>query len=204
MSNKKLREAVIIVMEDEEKYVERNVNNVTTDTLFQSPVTVNAQKKDANMTYVPNTTPVAIGTIDQLVTDEVLGIQEILGLHQMALPKASITDAARSCARIFWTLKKASCKCRDGSTPRDVNFNEANSRLDTPSPSSNPNSIFPARTGIKEISNPRWSIIARWARNVEPLDSPINGFSAVNGQLMSLFSKVIGVETFLREMSRST
>ena len=38
-------------MEDEEKYAERNVNNVTTDTLFQSPVTINAQKKDANVTY---------------------------------------------------------------------------------------------------------------------------------------------------------
>ena len=38
-------------MEDEEKDAKRNVNNVTTDTLFQSPVTVNAQKKDANVTY---------------------------------------------------------------------------------------------------------------------------------------------------------
>ena len=32
MSNKNLREAVITVMEDEEKYPKRNVNNVTTDT----------------------------------------------------------------------------------------------------------------------------------------------------------------------------
>ena len=51
MSNKKLRESVIIVTEDEGKYTKRNVNNVNTDTLFQSPVTVNAQKKDANVTY---------------------------------------------------------------------------------------------------------------------------------------------------------
>ena len=51
MSNKNLRETVIRVMEDEEKYAERNVNNVTTDTFFQSPVTINAQNKDANMTY---------------------------------------------------------------------------------------------------------------------------------------------------------
>ena len=51
LSSKKPWEAVIRVMEDEEKYAERNVNNVTTDTLFQSPVTINAQKKDANVTY---------------------------------------------------------------------------------------------------------------------------------------------------------
>ena len=38
-------------MEEEEKYAKRNVNNVTTDTLFQSHVTINAQKKYANVTY---------------------------------------------------------------------------------------------------------------------------------------------------------
>ena len=51
LSSKKLQEAVIRVMEDEEKYAERNINNVTTDTSFQSPVTINAQKKYANVTY---------------------------------------------------------------------------------------------------------------------------------------------------------
>ena len=45
MSNEKLQEAVIRIMEDKERDAKRNVNNVTTDTLFQSPVTVNAQKK---------------------------------------------------------------------------------------------------------------------------------------------------------------
>ena len=50
MSNEKLQEEVIRVMKDEEKYAKRNVNNVTTDTLFQSPATINAQKKDTNMT----------------------------------------------------------------------------------------------------------------------------------------------------------
>ena len=38
-------------MEDEEKDAERNVNNVTTYTSFQSPVTINAQKKYANVAY---------------------------------------------------------------------------------------------------------------------------------------------------------
>ena len=37
-------------MEMEEKYAERNVNNVTMDTFFQYPVTINAEKKDTNAT----------------------------------------------------------------------------------------------------------------------------------------------------------
>ena len=37
LSSKKLRKAVIRVMEDEEKYAKHYVNNITTDTLFRSP-----------------------------------------------------------------------------------------------------------------------------------------------------------------------
>ena len=51
LSSKNLQEAVSRVMEEEEKYYERNANNITTDNFFQSPVTINAQKKDVNMTY---------------------------------------------------------------------------------------------------------------------------------------------------------
>ena len=51
LSSKNLQEAVRRVMEEEQKYAERNVNNVTTDTLFQSTVTINAQNTDANMIY---------------------------------------------------------------------------------------------------------------------------------------------------------
>ena len=43
LSRKNLHEAVSRVMED-------NVNNVTMDTFFQSPITINAQKKDAKVT----------------------------------------------------------------------------------------------------------------------------------------------------------
>ena len=211
MSNKKLRESVIRVVEDEEKYAKRNVNDVTTDTLFHSSTTVNTQKKDANVTYerriasgilaeiieefkgctiqstindsgycdsseqvdtiliseekvdarkwlrndsneqvdpiddsdkqvdaiidseklvdagsnpksdpssnpkvatytsnkkftqkllisrfVPKIIPVAIGPINQPVTDDVLGIQEMLGLRQTVLPKVIITDTVHS------------------------------------------------------------------------------------------------------------
>ena len=38
-------------MEEEEKYSERTVNNVSVDTLIRSPVAINAQKKDADVTY---------------------------------------------------------------------------------------------------------------------------------------------------------
>ena len=51
LSSKKLREAVIRVMKDEEKYAQRNVKNFTRDIFFQYPITINAQKEDANMTY---------------------------------------------------------------------------------------------------------------------------------------------------------
>ena len=51
LSSKKLQEAVSRIMKEEEKYSERTVNNVTTDTFFRSPATINAQKKDSNVTY---------------------------------------------------------------------------------------------------------------------------------------------------------
>ena len=53
LSSKKLQEAVSRVMtetEEEEKDAKRNVNNVTMDTFFQYPVTINTQRKDANVT----------------------------------------------------------------------------------------------------------------------------------------------------------
>ena len=52
LSSKKLQEAVSIVMaetEEEEKYAKRNVNNVTMDHLYQYPVTINIQRKYANV-----------------------------------------------------------------------------------------------------------------------------------------------------------
>ena len=113
-------------------------------------------------------------------------------------------DVARSCARIFRTSRKVSRTVRDGSTPRDVNSIEANVRLNLPIPRSNPNSIYPERTGTQEIISPRRSIIARRERNAEPLDAPINEFSAVYGHFTSLFSKLIGAETVPRESANIT
>ena len=46
LSSKKLKEAVRRVMDEEEEEMERNINNVTCDTSFMSPVTKSVQKKD--------------------------------------------------------------------------------------------------------------------------------------------------------------
>ena len=48
LSNKNLKEAVFRVMEEEEEEIERNINNITCDTSFEYPVTMNVQKKGAN------------------------------------------------------------------------------------------------------------------------------------------------------------
>ena len=41
LSSKKLKEAVLHVMDEEEEDIEHNINNVTCDTSFQSPFTKN-------------------------------------------------------------------------------------------------------------------------------------------------------------------
>ena len=48
LSSSNLKEAILHVMDEEEEDTERNINNVTRDTPFQSPVTNSVQKKDAS------------------------------------------------------------------------------------------------------------------------------------------------------------
>ena len=48
LSSKKLREAVLRVMDEGEEEMERNINNFTCDTSFQYPVTKTVQKKGAS------------------------------------------------------------------------------------------------------------------------------------------------------------
>ena len=138
----------------------------------------------------------AIGPINQIVTEDVTVIQYILGLCQMFLPKASVTDAAcsgaRSGAHIFRNPRKISRTGRDDSTSRDINTVVVTVRLNTPIPSSDITSISPVKTGTQEIISPRRSITAKKARKAEPLDLPINGFSAINEHSTPIFSKVIG------------
>ena len=43
LSSQKLKEAVLCVLDEEEDDIERNINNVTCDTAFQSPVTKNVK-----------------------------------------------------------------------------------------------------------------------------------------------------------------
>ena len=66
MSNENLQEAVIRVMKDEEIYAKRNFKNVITDTLFQSPVTVNAQNKYDNVTYDMK---IALGILAEIIKE---------------------------------------------------------------------------------------------------------------------------------------
>ena len=47
LSSKKLREAVGRFMNEEVEEMERNINNITCDTPFQSTVTKSVQEKDA-------------------------------------------------------------------------------------------------------------------------------------------------------------
>ena len=48
LSSKNLKEAVLHIMDEEEEEIELDINNITCDTPFLSPVTKNVQKKDAN------------------------------------------------------------------------------------------------------------------------------------------------------------
>ena len=49
LSSKKLKEAVLRVMEQQEEEIERNINNITCYTSFQSPAAINVHKKDKNL-----------------------------------------------------------------------------------------------------------------------------------------------------------
>ena len=51
-------------MEQEEEEIEPNINNITCDTSFQSPVTKNVQKKDENWSLERR---LATGILDEMV-----------------------------------------------------------------------------------------------------------------------------------------
>ena len=150
--------------------------------------------------FVSKIISVVIRPINPLVTANVVGIQDILSLHQTVFPKASITDAAHSCAHIFRTPGKVSRTGRDDSMPRDVSSDE-NSRLSSPISDSNPNSVFPARFGNQEVISPSHPSIAKRGSNANPFNAPIDGSLAVNGQYTSYFKGVIGLEAVSRAWS---
>ena len=126
------------------------------------------------------TIPFVIGPINPLVTADVVGVKDMLSLRQTVLPKANVTDGARSCARIFRTAGKANRTERDGTTPRDVNSAEKNSRLISQSPSFNSIYVSPVRFGDQEVISPSNPSITKRGRNVNPFDAPINGTLTIN------------------------
>ena len=129
-----------------------------------------------------------------------MSVQEIMSLRQTVLPKASVTDMARSCVRIFQTPGKAGRIDRNDSTPWGVKSNE-NSRLTSPSPGSNPNSVSPARFGNQEVISLNHPSIIKGGRKAEPLDAPIYGYLSVNGHSTSYFSGDICLEAVPGEVA---
>ena len=64
LSSKNLKEAVLQVMEEEEEEVKHNINNITCDTSFQSPITMNIQKKYVNTSLERR---LASGVLEEMV-----------------------------------------------------------------------------------------------------------------------------------------
>ena len=150
--------------------------------------------------FVPKIIPVVIGPINPLVTADMVGVQDILNPHQTMLQKASVTDAACSCARIFLTPGKVSHTARDNSTPWYVNSDEK-SRLILPRPGSNPNSVSLAGFGNQEVISPSHPSIAKRGRNADPFNASIDVSLAVNCPSTSYSSGIIGFEAVLREVA---
>ena len=60
LSSKKLKEAVLCVMDAEEEEMERNINNIKCDTPLQYPGTENVKKKYANGSLERQLSPVVL------------------------------------------------------------------------------------------------------------------------------------------------
>ena len=142
--------------------------------------------------FVPNIIQGAIRPIEQLVTEDVPGIRENLGARHMILPKDIVTDAARSGAHIFRTQREVSRTDSDSSTPHDVSTSIATARLTLQNPNFIGTSDSQTRTGNQYITSPWRSIILQKGSNANPLEAPINKFSAVHGHPTPISSKLIG------------
>ena len=64
LSGKNIKESVLQVMEEEEEEVKHNINNITCDTSFQSPITMNIQKKYVNTSLERR---LASGVLEEMV-----------------------------------------------------------------------------------------------------------------------------------------
>ena len=64
LSSKNIKEAVLRVMEEEEEEIERNINNISCDNSFQSPIDMNVQKKDTTFSLERR---LALGVLAEMV-----------------------------------------------------------------------------------------------------------------------------------------
>ena len=112
-----------------------------------------------------------------------------------------MSDAAHSCAHIFWTPRKVNRTKKDGATPRDINSVKMNSRLSYQIQSFNSTSVSPSGFRNQEVISPSHPSIAKRGRNVEPFDTPINGPLAINIHYSSYFRRVIVLEAVSGEVS---
>ena len=66
LCSKKVKEAVLHVMDEEKEEIERNINNITCDTSLNCPVTKNVQNKDANWSLERR---LATGILDKIIKE---------------------------------------------------------------------------------------------------------------------------------------
>ena len=186
---------------DSEKLVDAGSNPKSNPSRYPKVATHTNNGKFTQKLLINPTIPVFIGPINTLVTANVVGFQEMLRPRQTVILKADVTDVARSCAQILRTPGKVNRTERDGTSPRDVNSAEMNSRLISQSPSFNSTSVFPAHFKKKEVISTCHPSIAKRGRNSKPFDAPINGPLAINSHSTSHFIGVIDLEAVSGEVA---
>ena len=173
---------------------------VNTHTTNRISATDNTNGIATKKLYINPAIQAVVRPITPLVTVEVKVAQEILRPCQTSLLQASVTDAARPCARILQTTGNVIGTERDRATPRDASSSEMRSRASSQSPTFVATSVSPTWIRNKDIFSPSNPSTARRGRNAETFDASINGFSAVNEHSTSYFSGVSGVATVVKTL----
>ena len=102
---------------------------VATHTTYKISTTHTTNGISTHKLLINPTIQVVVRPINILVTASVVVLWESMSPCQMVLPWANITEAACSCARIYWNPGKISDMERDGATPRDSSSSKTNFRL---------------------------------------------------------------------------
>ena len=183
LSSKKLREAVRLVMDEEEEEMEHNINNISdskegVDDINDSKEGV--EDRDDSFEEVD-----VLNDSENFVVDE-------------SDPKSDPNGATHTINGIF------SSDTTNGILTRKlfplfikpaIKAIETRCRAIFGSPKFVDSSIFSTRIRDQDIFSPSDSSIARRGRNAEPFDASINQFSAVNGHYTSYLSSVSSAET---------